>query len=77
MIDPHDAVAAATLVSERMLAAFETPLVLSDRLQRLGLHLGIGAALADDQPDHVIARADSALSRAAGEGTNLYRVALQ
>jgi GGDEF domain-containing protein len=77
VIDPHDAVAAATLVSERMLAAFETPLVLSDRLQRLELYLGIGAALPDDAPDQVIARADAALSRAASEGTNLYRVALQ
>ena len=77
VIDPGDAVAAATLVSERMLAAFETPLVLSDRLQALDLHIGIAAALADDEPDGVIARADAALARAAQDGTNVYRVVLR
>jgi GGDEF domain-containing protein len=77
VIDPTDAVAAAALVSERMLAAFETPLVLPDRLQRLDLHIGIGAALPTDEPDQVITRADAGLARAAGEGTNLYRVMLQ
>jgi GGDEF domain-containing protein len=77
LIDPTDAVAAATLVSERMLAAFDTPLVLSDRLQALDLHIGIGAALATDEPDHVIARADAALARAVQDGTNVYRITLR
>jgi len=76
VIDTTDAVAAATLVSERMLAAFDTPLVLSDRLQGLDLHIGIGAALPTDEPDDVIARADAALARASRDGTNVYRIAL-
>lgn len=76
VIDPTDAVAAATLASERLLAAFETPLVLSERLQRLDIHIGIGAALPPDDPDHVVARADVALVRAVGDGANVYRVAL-
>jgi diguanylate cyclase (GGDEF)-like protein len=77
VIDPTDAVAAATLASERLLSAFETPLVVTERLQRLDLHIGIGAALPGDDPDDVIARADAALSRAVRDGTNVYRVALQ
>ena len=76
VIDPTDAVAAATLASERMLAAFETPLVLSERLQPLDIHIGIGGAHADDDADQVIARADAALARAVQAGTNRYRVEL-
>jgi GGDEF domain-containing protein len=76
VIDQTDAVAAATLASERMLAAFETPLVLTERLQPLDIHIGIGGATADDEPDHTIGRADTALARALQEGTNIYRVEL-
>jgi diguanylate cyclase (GGDEF)-like protein len=77
VIDPTDAVAAATLASERLLSAFETPLVVTERLQRLNLHIGIGAALPDDDPEDVIARADTALAQAVREGTNIYRVTLE
>ncbi|HSK89821.1 MAG TPA: diguanylate cyclase [Euzebyales bacterium] len=76
VIDPADAVAAATLASERMLAAFETPLVLAERLQPLDLHIGIAAALPEDDPDRAIARADAALTRAVDAGANVYRVEL-
>jgi GGDEF domain-containing protein len=76
VVDPNDAVAAATLASERILAAFQTPLVLSARLQPLNLHIGIAAALPEDDPDRAIARADAALGRAVRDGTNLYRVDL-
>jgi GGDEF domain-containing protein len=76
VIDPADAAAAATLVSERMLAAFESPLVLPERLQRIELCMGIAPALPDDEPEHVIARADKALARAAGDGPGVYRVEL-
>jgi len=76
VIDPTDAVAAATLASERMLTAFETPLVLTERLQPLDIHIGIGGAAPDDEPDHTIGRADTALARALQEGTNIYRVEL-
>lgn len=76
VIDPNDAVAAATIASERMLEAFATPLVLSERLQPLDLHIGIAAALPDDDPDRALARADAALARAVSAGTNLYRVEL-
>lgn len=74
VIDPIDAVAAATLVSERMLAAFEMPLVLSDRLQPLELSLGIAATGPEDTPDDVIARADTAYARAVAAGPNRYRI---
>lgn len=76
VIDPTDAVAAATLASERMLAAFDTPLVLSERLQPLDLHIGIGGPQPDDDPDRVVERADIALARAAKSGTNVYRIEL-
>lgn len=76
VIDPIDAVAAATLASERMLAAFQTPLVLSERLQPLDIHIGIGGATPDEDPDQAIVRADSALARAVQEGHNIYRVEL-
>lgn len=76
VIDPIDAVAAATLASERMLAAFQTPLVLSERLQPLDIHIGIGGAKPDEDPDQAIVRADSALARAVQEGHNIYRVEL-
>jgi diguanylate cyclase (GGDEF)-like protein len=76
VVDPADAVAAATLVAERMLAAFESPLVLPERLQRIQLCMGIASALPDDEPEHVIARADRALGRAAEAGPDVYRVEL-
>ena len=76
VIDPTDAVAAATVASERLLTAFETPLVLSGRLQPLNLHIGIAAARPDDSPDDTLARADAALARAVQDGVNLYRVEL-
>lgn len=76
VIDPTDAVAAATLASERMLAAFETPLVLSERLQPLDIHIGIAGAVPEEDPDDAIVRADTALARAVQEGSNLYRVEL-
>lgn len=76
IIDQTDAVAAATLASERMLGAFETPLVLSERLQPLDIHIGIGGAMPEDDPDRAISRADTALARAVQEGNNLYRVEL-
>lgn len=72
--DPSDAAAAATLVSERMIDAFATPLVLTDGLQPLTLAIGIGASDNDDEPDHVIRRADDAYARAAADGPNLYRI---
>jgi len=77
VVDPSDAVAAATLVSERMLAAFQTPLALADRLQPLELNLGIGAVLPDDEVDGAIARADSALGIAVSAGPATYRVLLE
>ena len=76
VIDPTDAVAAATLVSERMLAAFDTAFALSDRLQRLALNIGIAGVAADDDPDGVLARADAALAKAATAGTDTYRILL-
>lgn len=74
VVDPRDAVAAATLVSERMIDAFGLPLVLSERLQPLDLAIGIGASSPDDEPDDVIVRADAAHARAAAAGANRYRV---
>lgn len=72
--DAIDAVAAATLVAERMLAAFETPFALTDRLRRLALAIGIAGVAPDDDADAVIARADSALARAESAGPDVYRV---
>ncbi len=76
VVDPADAVAAATLVSERMLAAFETPFALTDRLQPLALNVGIGAVLPGDDVDVAIARADTALARAVSAGPATYRILL-
>lgn len=73
--DPSDAAAAATLVSERMIDAFATPLVLTDGLQPLTLAIGIGPAADGDEPDHVIKRADRAYAAAAAAAEpNVYRV---
>lgn len=76
VVDPTDAVAAATLVSERLLAAFETPFALTDRLQPLSLAIGIGAVLADDDVDQAIGRADAALAQAVTDGSGAYRILL-
>lgn len=76
VIDSTDAVAAATVVSERMLAAFETPFAMADRLQPLALNLGIGAVLPDDDVDAAISRADTALSTAVAAGPATYRILL-
>jgi GGDEF domain-containing protein len=76
VVDPSDAVAAATLVSERMLAAFETPFALADHLQPLALNVGIGAVLPGDDVDVAIARADTALARAVSAGPATYRILL-
>lgn len=74
--DPSDAVAAATLVSERLIAAFGTPLVLEDRLQPLTLAIGIGPSEVGDTPDEVVARADHGYARAVADPQpNVYRVA--
>jgi GGDEF domain-containing protein len=73
--DPSDAVAAATLVSERMIDAFATPLVLIDGLQPLTLAIGIGPSAKGDEPDHVIRRADRAYAAAAATAEpNVYRI---
>lgn len=77
VVDPTDAVAAATLVSERMLAAFEAPFALTDRLQPLALNVGIAAVLAGDDVDVAIARADTALARAVSAGPATYRILLE
>lgn len=77
VVDPADAVAAATLVSERMLAAFEAPFALTDRLQPLVLNVGIGAVLPGDDVDVAIARADTALARAVSAGPATYRILLE
>ncbi|HSK95093.1 MAG TPA: diguanylate cyclase [Euzebyales bacterium] len=76
VIDPTDAVAAATLASERMVDAFATPLVLPGRLQPLDVHIGIGGAATEDGPDEVLARAEAALQRALEVGGGVYRVEL-
>ena len=77
VVDPSDAVAAATLVSERMLAAFQTPFALTDRLQPLALNVGVGAVRSDDEVDGAIARADAALGLAVSAGPATYRVLLE
>lgn len=74
VIDATDAVAAATLVSERLIDAFGMPLVVDDALQPLDVAIGIGGAAAGDEPDGVIARADAAYARAAADGRNRYRI---
>ncbi len=74
IIDPRDAVVAATLASERLFDAFAVPIVLADGMQPLELAVGIGGAQHDDEPEQVIARADAAHARAVAAGTNRYRV---
>lgn len=73
--DGTDAVAAATVVAERMLAAFETPLPLPDRLVRLDLRLGIAPTEPSEAADAAIARADAALAAALSAPPHSYRVA--
>lgn len=73
--DGADAVAAATVVAERMLAAFETPLPMPDRLVRLDLRLGIAATEPSETADAAIARADGALAAAFAAPPHSYRVA--
>jgi GGDEF domain-containing protein len=73
--DGADAIAAATVVAERMLAAFETPLPMPDRLVRLDLRLGIAATEPSESADAAIARADAALAAALAAPPHSYRVA--
>lgn len=74
IIDPRDAVVAATLASERLFDAFAVPIVLADGMQPLDLAIGIAGAQHDDEPEQVIARADAAHARAVAAGTNRCRV---
>lgn len=76
VVDPGDAVAAATVVSERMLDEFRAPLVLEGGLRPLDLCIGIGATSPDDNDDRAVARADSALASAMAETGSHYRVRL-